>query len=384
MRWGGQDELSTGMQKRLKIIYVITKSNWGGAQRYVFDLATNLPQEQFNVAVAAGGDGDLVKKLNTADIKTITIPRLQRDINVWREALSLFSLFSIFKKERPDIVHLNSSKGGGLGALAARLAGVPKIIFTVHGWAFHEERPTWQRLAIIFFSRLTGRFQHRLIHVTKKDFNATIAYKIAPVEKAALIPLGITPPDFLPKDKAREFLSERIGRQIPEDSTLIGTVAELTKNKGLTHLIDAANRVKIQDIRHKIQVIVIGEGEERNKLQNQIHTLGLKDSVALAGFIPNAARYLKAFDIFVLPSIKEGMPYTLLEALHAGVPIAAAAVGGVPDAITHQKNGILVPPKDPKALAEAIISRRDRLLVSRPECFSLTEMVEKTIALYES
>ena len=376
-----------------KILYVITKSNWGGAQRYVFDLATNLPRERFNIMVAAGGNGHLISKLKEAGVATITIPHLERDINPLKEALSLWSLFKIFRRERPDIVHLNSSKIGGLGAVAAQLAGVPKIIFTAHGWAFQEPRTSWQRASIIFLSWLAARFQNHIINISKKDFDATLAWRIASAKKTAFIPLGIKRPKLLPKEEARKFISEKSGFRSMGQTTLIGTIAELTNNKGLNHLIDAVNQVKIQNPKSKIQTIIVGEGEKRERLQNQIHALGLEDTVRLAGFIPDAAQYLKAFDVFVLPSLKEGLPYTLLEALSAGIPAIATSVGGIPDVIRDGKNGILVPPKNATrlagAIAEVIRNSDKRALLMRdieesaPGKDSFETMLAKTTELYE-
>ena len=125
-----------------KILFVITKSNWGGAQKYVYDLANELhrPNAEFEVAVAFGQEGQLAGKLREAGITTHPIRSLQRDVSVIADIKSFFELLRLFKTQKPDIAHLNSSKVGGLGALAARVAGVPKIIFTVHGWPFWETR----------------------------------------------------------------------------------------------------------------------------------------------------------------------------------------------------------------------------------------------------
>src|ERR1043166_2713598 len=120
------------MSKR-KVLYVSRKANWGGAKRYVFDLATSLPKDEFDVAVAYGQPGRLAEELQKAGIKTHPILSLQRDVSLGVDIKSFFELYRLFKKERPDVVHLNSSKAGGVGALAARLAGIKNIIFTVHG-----------------------------------------------------------------------------------------------------------------------------------------------------------------------------------------------------------------------------------------------------------
>ena len=381
-----QGTRNDNIMRKKKILCVITKSVWGGAQRYVFDLATNLPRNRFDVTVAAGGNSHLIQKLHNAEIPTVSIPHLERNIKPINEILSLWSLFKIFRDKRPDVVHLNSSKIGGLGAVAARLAGVPNIIFTAHGWAFNEDRPRWQRSFIVFLSWFAARFQHHIIHVSKRDFDATLALGIAAPKKAEFIPLGRTTPNFLPKDKARKFWFQKTGRKISPGTKLVGTIAELTKNKGLNHLIDAI--YNLQSTSYKLQAIIIGEGEEREKLQNKINSLGLQNTVHLAGFVPDAAQYLKAFDIFVLPSLKEGLPYTLLEARHAEIPVAASDVGGVPDIIRHGKEGFLVEPRNPEKLANAILLLlKDGIRTKRTNPdndLELETMLKKTIALYES
>ena len=120
----------------IKILYVITKSNWGGAQRYVYDIATSLDKEMFDAVVACGGNGPLAIKLREAGIRVITIPLLQRDINIIKEFLSLFALIKIFNREQPDIIHLNSTKIGGLGAVAALAAKLlTDLILVIFGIA---------------------------------------------------------------------------------------------------------------------------------------------------------------------------------------------------------------------------------------------------------
>lgn len=137
---------------------------------------------------------------------------------------------------------------------------------------------------------------------------------------------------------------------------------------------------------------MFGDGEDRENLLEHIRSRGLTDTVLLLGFVPGAARYLKALDLFVLPSVKEGLPYTVMEAMAAGVPIVATRVGGIPDLIDTQRSGLLVPPKNPQALAEAIaaiITHPDRARTMAgaaqrniEEHFRMGAMLERTIGLY--
>ena len=130
-----------------RILYLITKANWGGAQRYVYDLATAAKTQGYDVSVAYGEEGPLAPRLRASGIPAERIRGLARDIGWLREARAFFSLLRLLRRERPEVIHINSSKAGILGCLAARFTGVPRIIFTAHGWAFNEARPLRQRIA---------------------------------------------------------------------------------------------------------------------------------------------------------------------------------------------------------------------------------------------
>jgi glycosyltransferase involved in cell wall biosynthesis len=380
-----------------KVIYVITKSVFGGAQKYVYDLAVNMPKDQFEAVVVAGGQGQLIEKLNQAGVRTITLPALQNGRGIFEVLFSfiniraLFSLIKIFRQEKPDIIHLNSSKIGGVGSLAAwlskRKGPRAKVVYTVHGWPFNEPRPWWQRRIIFFLSWLSTILTDKIILISTVDFRTALEF--IPRRKCNLIFNGIDSINFLPRVEARLHLTKKVDSAIASDAILIGTIAELTKNKGLSILITALNLTNYRGSTS----IIIGEGTERQTLQNQIATLHLQNKIFLIGLIPEAQQYIKAFDIFILPSFKEGLPYTIMEAMAAGVPVVATNVGGVPDLIHHEEEGILIPPGDSKALNTAVTrliqnpilrtqlgKRGARKIVER---FSLTQMVQQTTTLYE-
>ena len=385
------------MNQRQKILYFVTKSAWGGAQKYIYDLATRLRPDQFDIAVACGGGEALVKRLEERHVRVISIASLERDINLAKELFTLFSFIKIIYREKPDIVHLNSSKVGGLGAVAAKIVSWVMgyglwVVFTVHGWPFKEDRPRWQKLAVYFLSWLSSLFQNKIILIDRADL-ATARWFI-PETKLHLIAHGIAPIDFRPRESARAFFMQAIGRKEDHDLVLIGTIAELTKNKGLKYLIGAAAQVKSELQNPNFKIVIIGEGESRIELQREIQRLKLSDTVFLLGFVPNAARYLKGLDIFVLPSLKEGLPYSIMEAMAAGLPVVATNVGGIPDLIIDGKSGLIVPPKDPAAIAKAILpllqDPRERQSLSQEArrriatSFNIEAMVAKTIAVYKN
>jgi glycosyltransferase involved in cell wall biosynthesis len=330
--------------RRRKIILAVTKGNWGGAQRYVYDLATGLAPERFEVVVVCGAGEILPAKLAAAGVRVSRLPRLGREVSFWDDLASFRHFWQLLRREQPDLVHLNSPKISGLGALACRLSG-RKSIITIHGWAFNEKRPRWQKILIWLFSYLTSLLAHRVITITASELAQGQAMP-GLKNKLRLIPNGAAEPSFLPRDEARLKLDP--GQ--PSDELWIGVMAELHPNKGLTNLIAALRELAA----YRWRAIIIGEGEERAKLEHLIQETGLSNRLKLTGFVPEAAAYLKAFDIFVLPSLKEGLPYALLEAGWAKLPVVASAVGGIPEILDGGRAGRLVPPGEPAALAAAL------------------------------
>lgn len=373
---------------RTKICFLITKGVWGGAQKYVFTLATSLSKNDYDVLVLCGEGEILPEKLSSAGIRIIRLSEMKRDISIVSEIKNFFSIFKILKNERPDILHLNSPKASGLGALAGRLFGVKKIIFTAHGWTFNENRGAISKKTIKFLSWLTVILCHQTIVINDKEKRQAVAWPFVS-NKIKLIRNGIDSIDFQQKTTAREKLCSIINKNVTDGITWIGTISELHKNKGLEYAVSAISRITFPFV-----FFIIGEGEERKNLENLIKQSGLEDKVFLVGFIDNANQYLKAFDIFMLTSIKEGLPYTILEAGLAGLPVIASSVGGIPDIINNEINGTLVEKTDTEQIMMAInhlISnpkeRTDfgtRLQEKIEKEFSLEQMLKKTLEIYNS
>ncbi|TSC72808.1 MAG: WbwZ [Parcubacteria group bacterium Gr01-1014_70] len=382
--------------EKKRILYVITKSMWGGAQRYVFDLATHIPTDQFDVAVACGASSQpntdtLVEKLQKMNICVFAVRHFQKSINPVKDIAAFFELFSVCKKFGPDVIHVNSSKAGGIAGLAALyyqlIARKPvKRIFTLHGWAFLETwRPRWQRFAIHIASAVTFLLYQKIIVVSAHDYNVLLSHNITAASKVILIHNGIGNLQFLTRLEAQKELFGTTHLLV------IGSIAEWTKNKGSEYLIAAMPAV-LEKFPEAI-LCLIGWGEERSKLKVQSVKLQLEKEIYFISKSP-AAQYLNAFDMFVLPSLKEGLPYTILEAGLAELPVVATHVGGVPDIIENEKNGLLVEPASAEQLAKAIITflqnknLRDQTgnaLRKRVDTnFSLSAMVQKTTTLYHS
>lgn len=376
------------MNPKYKILHVITQGEWGGAERYVFDLVANLGSN-FEVIVAVGepkGRQDLQDRLKqTGRARVIQLFNLVRRISPFRDIGAVFELAKLYKQIRPDIVHLNSSKTGIIGSLA-RLFVIRHsicVVYTVHGWIFNEPLPWFRKKIYFFLEKWTARLKDGFIMLSSLEAEQSKTLLKIPPEKIVIIPHGVAAPAApLSKAEARNELLKKTGIKISAKGIWIGAIANYYKTKGLDILIQALAHKK--NALPSISCILIGEGPERPRLAELIAALELDAMVHLAGTVTGAARFLPAFDLFVLPSRKEGLPYSLLEALAAGVPAVAAAVGALPSIIANKKNGLVVPPEDKAALAEAIEFSLRHLAELRPNMAlpTLKEEIERTTSWY--
>lgn len=335
---------------RKKILFVITKANWGGAQRYVYDLAVAMKAAGHEPSVAYGVEGLLAERLQGAGIRTLPISTLTREIDAKSEWASFKSLLALIKEEKPDIVHVNSSKAG-LAILAARLNGVQHVVFTAHGWAFNEKRPWHQKALFHCIYAVTVYLASVTICVSdavRRDLSWLLGARLITIRH------GMDAPDFIDRDEARTNLL------LGTEGFWLGMVAELHPSKRVEDAIDALAELK--DSHPELHLVVMGDGELKEWLQARAEHYGLTDRVHLLGFVADAPAYLKALDMFLMISRTEALGLALIEAGYAGLPVVAARAGGIPEVIKHKRTGILIPRENPHTLARAI-----RLLLESPE-----------------
>lgn len=376
--------------KKRKILYVITKGGWGGAQRYVFDLATNLSPTDFDAIVACGQPGMLIDRLKKVGIRTQIVPTLIRDIALVNDIRSFFQLRVLFREEQPDVVHLNSSKAAAIGALVARMARVRHIVFTAHGWPFKEDRMPFAKLILYAATWCTVLLSYATIVVSKED--EKIGKRMWLVKnKIHYIPNAIQAAGLLTRERAEEIVFYPDVDSHIINSIRLVTIAELTKNKGLHYGIDMIKELE-KRLPGTYTYTIFGNGEDLPCLQEQ--TRGLVNSQnqpivlfrSISTNMPSdlsteASRYLRAFDIFVLPSIKEGMPYVLLEAAVAGLPIVATHI--VREEAATIPNIHFVSPRDGQALASAVHDlKKNAPTITWEAARSFPTMLKRTIALY--
>jgi glycosyltransferase involved in cell wall biosynthesis len=364
------------MDKGKKILFLITQSEFGGAQRFIYTFINGL--HGYEIAVGAGPDGDdekgLLSAIQKKGINTKHLKYLRRSINPFFDFLGIIEICRLIKKEKPDVLFLCSTKAGILGSLAGRILKLPKIIYRIGGWTFNDPWPNWRKKMYIWFEKYTAGFKDFIINNAESDRQQAIKLGIGPRKKIITISNGIDIDGlkFLPKEEARKAVSDfsAIG-SISANQQLICTVAHLYPAKGLEYLIEAANLLEEKSIKF----VIMGEGKERESLEKLIKRYNLEKNVFLTGNVPEAYKYLKAFDIFVSPSVKEGSPWVVLEAMAAEIPIIATKVGAVPNIIENNKNGFMVEPRDSRAIADSI----EKLLSDEKLGLRFTEEAKTTV-----
>lgn len=374
----------------IPILYVITKGTWGGAQRYVYELAVEARAQGLLAVVACGTPGELVRRLTDASVPVVLIPGLARDIRLGSDIRAFLGLVSLIRRNHFQIVHCNSSKAGLIAALAARICGVRHIIFTAHGWAWNELRPLWQKRIFKILHFLTVLASHKVIAVSNA-VRTDASWMPLVQGRFRMIHLGVSPLALVPRAEARLFVEHTLEKNLPASALWVGALAELHPTKGLDVLIRAFSLLSTEY--PDTVLVLIGGGEDRGRLTALAHMLRVDSRVFFTGHVEDAARILPALDIFAFPSHSEALGYAAIEAGQSSLPVVASNVGGIPEIITDDVDGYLVPAGDEKMLAQKI-----RELLESPELrarfgatlhsriltdFSKEVMLEKTFGLYE-
>jgi glycosyltransferase involved in cell wall biosynthesis len=387
---------------KIKVVHVITRFDKGGSAENTFLTVRDLDKDRYDVTLIRGlsrqsliGDQEArsVEKnlaaLERDGVVVVTIPELVRELAPLTEFRAFLCLFRLFRKRRPQIVHTHTSKAGILGRWAAFFSGVPIIVHTPHGhvfWGYFSRRKT---RAFILLEKLTARITDRIITLTDREKADHLHVHIAAENKFTTIHSGVD----LSRFSGAVLNMARMKKELnlPEGSFIVGTTGRLTQIKGHIHLLEAA--VKVRLLRPDIYFVFLGDGELREALAKYAAGSGIAGNVMFAGWRSDVAAVLSAFDVFVFPSLNEGMGKAIIEAMAMGKPVIASDVGGIPDLVTHGCNGLLVPPGDSGALANAILDlyenadkRKEMGEEGRKTAagYSVDAMVQKIDALYQT
>ncbi|MBU2499162.1 MAG: glycosyltransferase family 4 protein [Proteobacteria bacterium] len=347
----------------VRILHIHTLPIISGSGINTFLSMRGMDRRLYEVELACAPGGPLIDLVEENGMKARLFPSLVQPIHPPRDLLALMNLVSLLKKTPFHIVHTHNSKAGFTGRLAARLAGVPVIVHTVHGFAFHDQEPFWRQSLFRALERLASRWCDKMIFISQPLIDWALKEGIGRRDKMVRIYSGIELDRFRPKTTdEQKRIRERW--QIGPDEAVIGIVSKLWEGKGHVTLIEAFKEIKME-IR-EARLVIVGEGYLRDRLVSLIRSLGLEESVLFTGFQPDVSEIIGAFDVAVLPSLFEGMGRVLLEAMAMEKPVVANRVGGIPDLVDHGVNGLLVRPGDTGELKEAILKiLNDRTLAMK-------------------
>jgi glycosyltransferase involved in cell wall biosynthesis len=384
-----------------KIVHVITRLDWGGSAQNTLLTAVGHDRSRFEPTVIAGSaESDAVQggnsatagnvaRLERAGVRWEVLPMLTRSINPLKDLIALGQLVRWFRRERPDIVHTHTSKAGTLGRLAARLAGVPVVVHTPHGHVFYGHFGRSASWCFLQIERLLAKRTTWMIALTEAERDEHLARGVGRADRFAVVPSGIDLAQF--REAGARVRRKPAGFDCPPDAIVIGSIGWLTPVKGHRVLLEAAASLRRQWTR--LHVVIVGGGPLRDDLERMARRRGIAETVRFLGARTDVSDCLAGMDIYVQPSLNEGMGRALIEAMAAGRPVVASRVGGIPAVVEDRKTGLLVPPNDPEALARAL----DELLrkpdwakelgaaarAAIGERFSETAMVRAIESVYE-
>lgn len=380
------------MSEPIPVLHPITRLIIGGAQENTILTAQLLDRTRWRVDVISGpqtgSEGSLIDTARDAGVSLTVEPTLVRQISPVNDLRALWHLIRLMRDQDYVIVHTHSSKAGILGRWAAKLAGVPIIVHTVHGWAYHDRQHRFVRAFYIWLERLTLPITDIMIVVSPTDRIKGLEDSIGHAKHYRLIRSGIELDRFGHPQVSREETRVRWG--IPENATVVGTVTRLSPQKAPMDFVKSA--ANIARCHPDVYFMMIGDGPLRQDVERYADDLGISHHLVLTGLRRDIPELMAAFDIFVLSSLWEGLPRVLPQAMAASLPIVATAADGSAEVVEDGVNGFLTPPGDPEALSVAILQLLDepelRMQMgktgrSRVDEFGAVRMVEQIELLYD-
>jgi len=350
--------------KKIKLIHIITKLELGGAQRNTLYTVKKISQdENFDVVLVSGKGGILDNEASEIPtVKFIPLTYLVREINPLKDLAALFEILAVLIKEKPDIIHTHSSKAGILGRLAGAFYNFlspgqkTKIIHTYHGFGFTPQQNPIIRRIFVLLEKITSAFSDKLIFVSEANRQTAVSLKFADHTRHITIRSGVDLNFFKNFNLSdAEKLQIKSKYNILPDEKVVLTIGPFKKQKNLADFIKVASEIKRRSIKAKF--IIVGDGESKKELETLAEELGVKKEIIFAGWITSKkdlAALLKISNVFLMTSLWEGLPRSMIEAIASGVPVCANAVDGIQDIITDGITGLLSAPFDIKKSADNV------------------------------
>ena len=342
--------------RKLNTCHVITRMIVGGAQENtLLTLRGHLEKGHDAVLVTGpspGREGELLKNVDMPPFEIKVFPELVRELSPVNDLKAFFRLRRFFKERRFDVVHTHSSKAGIIGRLAARSAGIPVVVHTVHGQAFHPREKAWKNKLYIFLERFAAKYCDRIYAVAQAMIDQCVDAEVAPREKYQVVYSGMDTARFSSCQRSAE-LRAKLG--IPENVNVIATVARLFPLKGYEYVIPAALKVlKQAPDRH---FLFIGDGPMYDELHETLERENISDKFHFAGLVsPDmVAEYLAQADLLWHLSLREGLPRAVVQALAVGIPAIGFALDGTPEVVINGETGYVTVPEDIDDVADKTI-----------------------------
>lgn len=334
----------------IKVLHIITKLELGGAQKSVLELLALLDKRIYDVHLISS-DGLMTEYARSIPgIHLKILPSLRRMPDPIFDLAAFLSIIRYIKKERIELVHTHSSKAGILGRLAARVACVPVIIHSIHGWGFHDIRKSHFNGLYIFLERLAGSISTKLIAVSESDIKQGLRNGIASKEKYILIRYGLDSKVFDSNKYDKSQIRKELGLK---DSRVVGMVSCLKPQKNPLDYIKAAALIKMS--LPDVKFILVGDGILRGMVEREVKKRGLENSFFLLGWRNDVPRVLSSIDVAVLTSLWEGLPFAILESLSSSKPVVSYNTCGISEVLKDSSNGFLVEPGNIELLADRIL-----------------------------
>jgi glycosyltransferase involved in cell wall biosynthesis len=376
------------ISRLLRVLHIITQSRpFGGAQQNTLSLLTRVNRERFHNHLACGPRGPLIDAARDAGIPVTVVPTLDNPLHPVADARALASMVRLCRAGRFDIVHTHSTKAGALGRLAAALCRTPVVVHTIHAVPFDEFQRPAIRVAALWAERLAARWCDRLVSIGDTLADDFARARICPRDKIVTIRSGI---DFSRLEVAADRVEVRRRLGIGPREPVVGSVGHMREAKGYPYLLEAASAVRqrFSDLR----LVIIGDGPVWEQVKQRARQLELSDCCLFLGRREDVPALLRAMDLYAQASLWEGIPRAIQEAMYVGLPVVATDVNGTSEVVAHGVTGILVPPRDVAALAQAIGDLlADRAAAARlgaagrrkmSDEFSVERTVQRTEKLY--
>jgi glycosyltransferase involved in cell wall biosynthesis len=335
----------------VRVLHIHTLPVISGSGLNTFLSMRGLNKGVYETALACAPGGKLIPLVRSQSMRVITFKNLVQPLHPVKDALAVINLTLFMKKNPYHIVHTHNSKAGFVGRLSAKLAGVPVIVHTVHGFSFHDKEPTWRQWLFRNAERLASHWCDCMIFISQPLVDWALKERIANHKKIVKIYSGIELDRFTPvTEEETKRLREKWG--LGERDAVVGIVSKLWDGKGHALLIEAFREIRQK--KREAKLLMVGEGYLLKSLRELVDKYKLNDAVVFTGFQAEVAQIIATFDVAVLPSLFEGMGRVVVEAMAMEKPVVASRVGGIPDLVEHGVNGYLVSPGDVKELEHAV------------------------------